>query len=120
MQFLRSRARRLSLLALFALAVQFALGFGHVHADFAPASPLVVASAPSSAPSGDHGGDSSIGHDACAICAVMAIAATGVASTPPTLPLPPAFATVRQIARTNAAIPSPRLRAFPPRGPPFA
>jgi hypothetical protein len=118
MQFLRSRARRLSLLALFALAVQFVLAFGHAHADFArPASAAVasIASSPS-----DHDSDSALGHDACAICAVTAMAGTGVASTPPALPLPLAVAPIRQTSHTDAAIPSPRLRAFPPRGPPLA
>jgi hypothetical protein len=118
MQFLRSRAKTLSLLALFALAVQFTLAFGHVHADFATATPGVVASiAPSSS---DHDTDSAPGHDACAICAVTAMTGTGIASAPPALPLPHAFNAPRLAARPEVAIASPRLRAFPPRGPPLA
>jgi hypothetical protein len=118
MQFLRSRAKRLSLLALFALAVQLALAFGHVHADFATATPGVVASIASA--SSDHGTDSAPGHDACAICAVTTMAGTGVAAAPPALPLPHAFRAVRLVAHPQVTIASSRLRAFPPRGPPLA
>jgi hypothetical protein len=118
MQFLRSRAKTLSLLALFALAVQFALAFGHVHADFVRAGPGVVASIASA--SSDHGTDSAPGHDACAICAVTAMAGTGVTAAPPALPLPHAFDALRLAARPQVTIASPRLRAFPPRGPPLA
>lgn len=118
MQFLRSQAKRLSLLALFALAVQLGLAFGHVHADVARAAPAAVASiAP---PSSDHDSDSALGHDACAICAVTAMAGTGIASAPPTLPLPLAFNALRLAERPDATTTSPRLRAFHPRGPPLA
>src|ERR1700761_8847833 len=88
MQWLRSNIRLGGRLALFALTVQLLLSFAHVHAIAAPATPSIQSSQqlPAPSPDSDQHPD-----DFCAICAVIALANTAVAATPPALPLPPAF-----------------------------
>lgn len=87
MNWLRSRAKRLTLLALFALALQFGLSFGHVHHDRAFAGNTTI-SDQASAPSRDSGGDTDGRQDLCAICATVALANALIDSVPPVLPLP--------------------------------
>ena len=105
MNWFRSNIRSGARLALFALFVQFALSFGHFHALAAPAQ-----AAPSALPSisvvdaGDlaveslakpqqapakQDGDQQL-PDACAICAVIAMASTVLSASPPILLLPEA------------------------------
>jgi hypothetical protein len=107
MKWFRSNIKHGSRLALFALAVQFALSFGHFHAIAAPAAhgvesgaaqsgvsyagilpaPDAVGKPAQQAPS-DH--DSGHPNDACAICTVVAMANAVLFATPPVLPLPQA------------------------------
>jgi hypothetical protein len=102
MRWLRSHVRFGSWCALFALAVQVAVSFGHAHrADFGwpsgflPASGLITeqpaASPPTvpsaltkSAPTKPAG----LAFDYCAICAVMNLAAAAVPASAPGLPVP--------------------------------
>lgn len=94
MNWFRSRIRSAVGLALFALAVQMALSFGHLHRDDLGLPPLSAAdqtqvsadtssslrqSNPSQQPASD---------DYCAICASMALVATALPSLPPTLTVP--------------------------------
>ncbi|MBN9598077.1 MAG: DUF2946 domain-containing protein [Afipia sp.] len=115
MHWIRSQARKLSLLALFALAMQFGLSFGHVHAHAAPAS-AVSQSSSTTAPDSDHNHDA--GKDICAICATVAMANALVDATPPLLPLPASFHTTRLTATFDAAVTQPRHAAFRSRAPP--
>ncbi|WP_424629522.1 DUF2946 family protein [Bradyrhizobium sp. SYSU BS000235] len=88
MKWLRSNAKRLSMLALFALALQFGLSFGHIHVDHALAAPTAVsdqASASSADGNGHHQDDPA---DICAICVTVAMANALVDATPPVLPVP--------------------------------
>ena len=91
MNWFRSNIRHGSRLALFALALQFVLSFGHFHAA-AQAAPaiqsgllhlLVTDDGPAQQPDNDQqpGGP-------CAICAVIALANAVLFATPPSLPLP--------------------------------
>lgn len=74
------------MLALFALAIQLGLSFGHVHAgSFGPVSAKTALTNPSS-PGTDNEQDN--GNDVCAICVTIAMANTLVDSTQPVLPLP--------------------------------
>jgi Protein of unknown function (DUF2946) len=98
-----------SRLALFALAIQFALSFGHFHGVAAKAAPAIQAglsqadlayigtvAAPDAAseaaqkqqPSNPDGDQQPA--DSCAICAVMALAGNLLFATPPVLLLPQA------------------------------
>jgi len=139
MNWFRSNIKHGSRLALFALAVQFALAFGHFHGSSAQAAPAITSgatqfesftAAPVAAPDAvsqfarqrpatDHGSDQQP-CDGCAICAVMALANTVLFATPPLLLLPQA---VELLYRTTDAelvhLNSARV-AFQPRAPPVS
>ena len=105
MKWFRSNIKHGSRLALLALALQFALSFGHFHAIAAPAALTIQAVAAQSdiAPHATDAADQSARQpasnnesdqqpgDVCAICAVIALANTVLFATPPTLLLPQAF-----------------------------
>ncbi len=136
MKWFRENIRHGSRLALLALAVQFALSFGHFHAIAAPAgaSPFGVQSVHQlSAPvrlvakpgrlgqqpaSGQDSGDPS--DDACAICAVMAMAGAALYSTPPLLPLPQAVEFLYRSTDAESVHRTALRVAFQPRGPPIS
>jgi hypothetical protein len=133
MRWFRSNIKRGSRLALFALALQFLLSFGHFHAvaaqavqpDTAPfelshangltASDTASVTEPQS-PSGSDPDQRS--NDPCAICAVIALANSVLSATPPLLLLPQAIeflylTTDAEFVHLNSA----RV-AFQPRAPP--
>jgi hypothetical protein len=117
MHWIRSQARKLSLLALFALAVQFGLSFGHVHAHEAPVSG-VSQSASANAPTPDSDHDHDTGKDICAICVTVAMANALVDAAPPLLPLPAYVHATRLTATFDDAVTQPRHTAFRSRAPP--
>jgi hypothetical protein len=90
MSWLRSNIKHGSRLALFALAIQFALSFGHFHGVAAQASPLIQAQANLAQPSSIPDEDQQQPIEPCAICAVMALANTALSASPPVLLLPQA------------------------------
>ena len=107
MKWFRRNIKTGSRLALFALVVQFALSFGHFHSLGARAAPAIQSSltqadhadaqghAPSQAASRPQQQPSSPDTDeqpadACAICAVIALAGNALCATPPLLLLPQA------------------------------
>jgi uncharacterized iron-regulated membrane protein len=142
MKWFRSNIKHGSKLALLALAIQFVLSFGHFHGVAAQAAAAVqsatqsVAASPNAPhtlaapdaatqsiqgqqqkpkPASDH--DS---HDACAICAVIAMANAVLFSTPPLLELPQAvellyLTTDAEFIRLNSI-----HVAFQPRAPPIS
>jgi Protein of unknown function (DUF2946) len=126
MKWFRSQIRHGSRLALLALAIQFALSFGHFHAiATAQAAPTVQSSvaAPDTAdqqqPSSNHDSDQHP-NDGCAICAVIALANAMLSATPPLLLLPQAtefsyLATDAEFVHLNSA----RV-VFQPRAPPIS
>lgn len=121
MNWLRSKARGLSSLALVALAMQLGLSFGHVHSDRAFASKVAIsgqASTSSSAPSPDSGRDPDGRADLCAICATIALANTLIDSVPPVLPLPMETVAPKLLAASIANGPSTHLFGFQSRAPP--
>lgn len=138
MKWFRSNIKRVSHVALFALAIQFALSFGHFHGVAGQTVPVVQSGsarsgfpvannptaqvahnlpAPQPAPhpdSDEHPGD------ICAICAVMAMANTVTFATPPVVLLPQAGAfsymatTVEFVRLVSVHL------AFQPRAPPVS
>ena len=132
MKWLRSNIKHGSRLALFALAIQFALSFGHFHGGVAQAAPAVQSgsanglSLPDTVredaqhqPAPNHDSDQQQG-DVCAICAVLALANTMLFAAPPVLLLPQAveilyLATDAEFIHLNSA----RV-AFQPRAPPIS
>ena len=137
MKWFRSNIKHGSRLALLALAVQFALSFGHFHGDAAQAAPTIQSGpalsnasdangvpAPAAVdesarqqPAPNHDSDQP-SHDPCAICAVIALAKAALFATPPLLLLPQAIeflylATDAEFVHLDSA----RV-AFQPRAPP--
>jgi Protein of unknown function (DUF2946) len=108
MKWLRRHIKTGSRLALFALAIQFVLSFGHFHGSIAQAAPAIqtgltqtdladaqalVATDVASAAQQHQPSNSDTDQqpaDACAICAVMALAGNVLFATPPLLWLPQA------------------------------
>ncbi|HXQ08369.1 MAG TPA: DUF2946 family protein [Bradyrhizobium sp.] len=137
MKWFRSNIKHGSRLALFALAVQFALSFGHSHGIAAQAAPAIqsgpvlsdlsyATSLPAPAtvngstqPSPSDQDSDRQPADTCAICAVMALANTLLFATPPPLLLLPQaveflyLTTDAEFVHLNSA----RV-AFQPRAPP--
>src|SRR6266702_3630242 len=95
MNWFREHIKTGSRLALFALAIQFALSFGHFHALAAPAIQSGLTQADPSKETAQQQQPSHQDHDqhpadACAICAVMSLAGNVLLATPPLLELPQA------------------------------
>jgi hypothetical protein len=146
MKWFRSNIRLGSRLALFALAIQFLLSFGHFHGG-AQAASASAAVKPSEAhdsfylvasragvleraspviaivglknSSSDHGPAGQVG-DECAICAVMALANAMVDAAPPGLSAPHAIAFSYSEADAGFVAPGSASVAFQPRAPPIA
>jgi DUF2946 family protein len=139
MKWVRSNIKRGSRLALFALAVQFALSFGHFHGAAAEAAPTIqsgpvrsdvshanglaaadaVSELAQQRPASNHDSDRQQS-DACAICAVIALSNAVLFATPPLLLLPQAGAflyltTDAEFVHLNSV----RV-AFQPRAPPIS
>ena len=138
MRWFRSNIKHVSHVALFALAIQLVLSFGHFHgvADQAASaaqsgsalSPLLVANnltaqvahkLSTTQPASDPDSDKQPG-DICAICAVMAMANVLLFATPPAVLLPPAVAFSYMASTAEfVCVESVRL-AFQPRAPPVS
>jgi hypothetical protein len=138
MNWFRSNIKHGARFALFALAVQFALSFGHFHAVSAQTSPpgqigpaqaslyhagLVATDTASEfaepqSPS-SHDPDHQSG-DPCAICAVIALANTVLFATPPVLLLPQAVELLRFVTDAEFVHLNSASIAFQPRAPPFS
>ena len=128
MHWFRSRSSLGSWLALFALAVQLVVSFGHVHpiaahrpgtsvdaARFGRARPSVDVA---SLPAGDEA--PALADDYCAVCALIHLAGTVVASEPPALPLPALFGRARTDSTAEFGLTAQSHALFAARAPPFA
>ncbi len=132
MKWFRSNIKTGSRLALFALALQFTLSFGHFHVGAAQEAPAVQSGSANSLsaadtasedaqqqPASNHDSDQQQG-DVCAICAVLALANAMLFATPTLLLLPQAIeilclSTDAELIHLNSG----RV-AFQPRAPPFS
>jgi hypothetical protein len=135
MKWFRSNIKSGARLALLALFVQFALSFGHFHVLAAPASAKATTSVVPSAAVVDAGqlavdsqatpqqaptkpdSDQQV-PDACAICAVMAMASTVLFATPPILLLPEAVELLYRSTDAEFIHLKSAGTAFQPRAPP--
>lgn len=136
MKWFRSNIKHGSGLALLALAVQFALSFGHFHAaqaapaiQYGPLQPgtyetsglraadAVDQSAQQQAPDRDSGQQPG---DTCAICAVMALANHVLFATPPLILLPLAVEFLYQTTDAGFIHLNSVRVAFQPRAPPVS
>jgi hypothetical protein len=121
MKWIRSNIQHGSRTALFALAVQFVLSFGHFHGLAAQAAQVVQSATnaaqqqPSSNPDSDQPAN-----DACAICAVVAMANTVLFATPPALVLPQAVEFLYVVTEAEFVDLNSACIAFQPRAPPLS
>ena len=114
------------MLALLALAINFALSFGHVHAPNGKTSEgglsLFLAAVTPSHDGGQPQGPDHDGHpdDLCPICMARVAMGNAIAPTPPVLVV--AFADVPVVRTTelSLAIPQPPRASFHSRGPPIS
>ena len=139
MKWFRANIRRGSRLALFALAIQFVLSFGHSHESFAQAAPdaarhvvrgavthvshdawdaVVSWVVRSKTPAGHHSDDGLA--DDCPICAVLALANAPLSATAPLLPAPQAAEFAYLITNATSVDLGCADAAFQPRAPPVA
>ena len=138
MKWFRSNIKHGARFALFALAVQFALSFGHFHAvsaqpltasqsaaavslDRTSSLPAAVAATESvkPQPASSHDSDQQPG-GSCAICAVIALANTLLLATPPVLLLPQAVELLRLVTAAEFVHLNSARVAFQPRAPPLS
>jgi hypothetical protein len=123
MRWIRSNIRGLARLALFALAVQIVVTFGHVHLESVAlasaagarlaAGQAVPPSAKAHAPTPQGTADVD-----CPICALIQLASTSAPAVAPPLPVPTILGgTILEAAKVSAATVSP-IFGFQARGPP--
>jgi hypothetical protein len=124
MRRLRSIRRLGAGLGLFALLLQLALSFGHVHPEDLPgvsaASTAAVAGKVQSANPAQDRHTPGTPHDDCPICAAMHLAGTIVLPDPPALAVPAQFTVTVFLADDLVAIVIPRRLPFQTRAPPTA
>jgi hypothetical protein len=130
----RKHLKHGSRLALLALAIQFALSFGHFHAEIARAAPAVqvgptgavvaIAASLAAQETQPEAAQPPSGHDTdqhsldCAICAVLSVAKNFLFAAPPPLALPaavrlPHLTTGAEFTHLGAPHPAFRSRAPP-------
>jgi len=122
MRWIRANRRFGSQLALFALAVQLVLSFGHIHREdiYGPVRASAAAAAVPAADKSQAPADRPAKHsdDYCAICASIALLSTSFVAAPPQLPLPFASHAVDQVDRVAVVFIAPRRAPFQSRAPP--
>jgi hypothetical protein len=118
MSWLRSNIRHGSRLALFALAVQFVLSFGHFHGIGAQATPAVQSQTVLTQPAPAPDEDRQRPVEPCAICAVMALANAALSAPPPVLLLPEAVEFLYLATEAEFVHLDHGQLAFQPRAPP--
>ena len=124
MRGLRSIRRFGAGLGLFALLLQLALSFGHVHPEDLGASAAgivdkIAGKAQPASPAQDRHAPGAP-HDDCPICAVMHLAGTIVLPDPPALALPTQFTVAVFSTDDLIAVVVPRRLPFQTRAPPIA
>lgn len=120
MRWFRSNRGTSGALALFALALQIALAFGHIHLrDFAGVPSVVVAQATATDPPSDHNNGHST-DDCCLICAAAKLAGTLVLPSQIALALPVFWTDEPQVYVCSAFCGRMDHALFSARAPPLA
>ena len=127
MSWFRSRSRLGAYLALFALAFQLAVSFGHVHLErIAPVSAGVSALAAAQPSANDRNAPSKpAGHehpadDHCPICTLIHLAGALVPAEMPSLPLPTVVGRLRLELAAEFDLTASHAALFRARAPPIA
>ena len=113
-------------LALFALALQLYLSFGHHHPDDIYGSIHPAINGPIALPAADHAAVLTSDHrstaadDYCEICATISLLSTSFLAQSPQLPVPFNSRSVEHFDRVAAIFVSPRRAPFQSRAPPAA
>jgi hypothetical protein len=110
-------------LALFALAVQLVLSFGHIHREdiYGPAPPATTAAGLPTVGGSSSPADRSSKHDDyCAICATTALLNSSFIAAAPQLVLPTALHLIEHVDAVARATLAPRRPPFQSRAPPVA
>jgi Protein of unknown function (DUF2946) len=120
MKWIRSNIQRGSRLALFALAVQFVLSFGHFHGVAAQAAQALQSVSDATQQRQSNPDSDQQSNDTCAICAVVAMANAVLFAMPPALLVPQAvefsyLTTEAEFIHVNSA-----CAVFQPRAPPLS
>jgi hypothetical protein len=122
MKWFRSNVRSGAWCALFALAAQLILSFGHVHVQgggrTGPASLAALAAPAGSAPVTPSGPNGASDH--CDICTLIQLASTASPSAAPSLPLPVVATSVAFVTDPDFDLAASQPRSFQARGPPLA
>jgi hypothetical protein len=113
--------------ALFALLLQFAMSFGHVHVDHAR-SPLPAVLDLAAIPGGEQAGaaqphgqdDDHTDHKVCAICVLNQMVGTAQTAAPTSVPLALVSRTTEQAFVSERIAAKPLPSAFRSRAPPIA
>jgi hypothetical protein len=122
MRWFRDHIRQGSWLALVAVAVNFALAFGHIHSSDGSegADPLVAAIAAVHSDQTQHRPADNQADYLCPICMAAAAMGTAVGPAPPALPVEFAEAAIDRAVEHHFAIPHAPCTAFQSRGPPVS
>jgi hypothetical protein len=127
MRWFRTRARVGSYLALFALAFQLAVSFGHVHLEHvAPVAAGATALASTQASPDDLNAPSTppgredLADDCCPICTLIHLAGALVPAETPVLPLPSVFGHLRLAVAVEFDLAASQTALFRARAPPLA
>jgi hypothetical protein len=126
MGWFRTRSKLGGRLALFAVAIQFILAFGHIHPDDIygslndpfPTEAISLATA-NQTPFLSSDQSTAASDDFCAICATVSLLSSSVAADSPRLP-PPPLQVVEQTTRVFGFIVAVARRPFQSRAPPSA
>lgn len=121
----RSRIRSGARLALFALAFQMGVAFGHLHRDDLGLPPLPASAADhahsaAAAPPANGNHQPASDDDYCPICASMALIATAMPALPPVLIVPTPLRHAWQGETPVRAVSTPLALSFRARAPPLA
>jgi hypothetical protein len=123
MNWFRAKTRQATSFALFALTINLALSFGHIHLEGfrgGKTNAGVLLSAISHAKSGQPVKHDGHPDDLCPICMARAALGAGLATNPPVLPLDFAYVTIEPISGADLAIPQQPRANFQSRGPPLS
>ena len=121
MQWFRANLKAGARLALFALTVQIALSFGHVHlGNLAHAVPSLASASTQSTPSAPTQQPAGHADDYCAICATIHLTAISLLPPAPPLPVPFVARSVEHINSAAVVFIAPRRAPFQSRAPPLA
>jgi hypothetical protein len=121
MPWIRSNTRFASWLALFALAVQFTLSFGHLHfnAPVSKATPTIATGFGIDSPAPKDNRPDKHG-EYCAICAVIHMASSSLTATPASLQLPDLLPHDRMMVTFDARAVAVLRLPTQPRAPPVS